>query len=380
VGEPALEKKLVIKIEMAWPEKSSTPTNDNFMDQNRNPFNRRRFIGTLAAAPLAFTAAMAAAHGLSPLHAPVKAGRFVPVMITPYHDDGSIDFDHLDRLVDFYLACGAKGLFANCLSSEMYSLKPEERLALASHVVKRVKGKVPVVACGSFGDTLEQKAEFTKKMHDQGVQAVILITGHFAEEKESDEVLVDNFRKFFKLTGKVPLGTYECPSPYKRLLTPAVIKTLIAEDRLIYHKDTSLDIELVRAKLAVTRGTKLEFFDAHAPNAMNSLRAGAAGMSAIAGNCYPDIFAWMCANATDPAKKDKVEWLQKEITRMDDVVSQHYSRSARYFLQKRGLTIRELTRTNPTPLNDAEKKVLDNAYDTYLGWCRELGITSVRGV
>ena len=350
------------------------------MDQQKPSFDRRRFIGTLAAAPLAFTAAMASAHERSLFNAPSKGGRFVPVMITPYHDDGTIDFDHLSRLVDFYLAAGAKGLFANCLSSEMYNLSSDERLSLANHVVKRVNGKVPVVACGSFGDTLEQKAEFTKKMHDQGVQAVILITGHFAAEKESDEVLVGNFRKFFNLTGKIPLGTYECPSPYKRLLTPDVMKTLMAENRLIYHKDTSLDFNLVKAKLAVTKGSKLEFFDAHAPNAMNSLRGGAAGMSAIAGNCYPDIFVWMCANATDPAKKDKVEWLQKEMTRMDDIVSQHYSRSARYFLQKRGLTIRELTRTNPTPLNDAEKKVLDNAYDTYLGWCRELGITSVRGV
>jgi len=356
------------------------PTPFSHMDQSRNPFDRRRFLGTLAAAPLAFTSAMAAVRERSTLGLPTKAGRFVPVMITPYHEDRSIDFDHLSRLVEFYLAAGAKGLFANCLSSEMYNLSPEERLALAGHVVKQVKGRVPVVACGSFGDTLEQKAEFTKKMHGQGVQAIILITGHFAAEKESDELLVENFRKFFKLTGNIPLGTYECPSPYKRLLTPAVLKSLIAENRLIYHKDTSLDFDLVKAKLAVTKGSKLEFFDAHAPNAMNSLRAGAAGMSAIAGNCYPDIFVWMCANANDPSKKDKVEWLQQEMTRMDDIVSHHYSRSARYFLQKRGLTIRELTRTDATPLSDAEKKVLDGAFDTYMGWCRELGITSVRGV
>mgnify|MGYP003347377270 FL=1 len=131
------------------------PTNMSHMDQTRNSLDRRKFLGTLAAAPLAFTTAMA--HERSG-HAPFAKGRFVPVMITPYHEDGQIDFDHLSRLTDFYLAAGAKGLFANCLSSEMYSLSPEERLALAEHVVKRVKGKVPVVACGSFGDTLEEKA------------------------------------------------------------------------------------------------------------------------------------------------------------------------------------------------------------------------------
>ena len=92
----------------------------------------------------------------------VSDKKFVPVMLTPYKQNGKIDFEGLSRLMDFYLAAGVKGFFANCLSSEMYSISEDERIELIKHVVKYVNGRVPVVATGSFGLTIVDKAEFSK--------------------------------------------------------------------------------------------------------------------------------------------------------------------------------------------------------------------------
>jgi 4-hydroxy-tetrahydrodipicolinate synthase len=52
---------------------------------------------------------------------------FIPVMLTPFKNNGAIDYDALTKLTEFYLEAGAAGLFANCLSSEMYELEPDER-------------------------------------------------------------------------------------------------------------------------------------------------------------------------------------------------------------------------------------------------------------
>jgi 4-hydroxy-tetrahydrodipicolinate synthase len=79
----------------------------------------------------------------------------------------------------------------------MYSISEDERLELTSHIVRYVNGRLPVVATGSFGLTIEDKAEFTKKIYDTGISAVILITGHFANVDDSDDVLVKNFEKCF---------------------------------------------------------------------------------------------------------------------------------------------------------------------------------------
>ena len=69
--------------------------------------------------------------------------KFVPVMITPFNLKAKVDLDAVSRLVDFYLAAGVKGLFANCLSSEMYSITEDERLELTRHIVRYVRGRVP---------------------------------------------------------------------------------------------------------------------------------------------------------------------------------------------------------------------------------------------
>jgi 4-hydroxy-tetrahydrodipicolinate synthase len=47
---------------------------------------------------------------------------FIPVMLTPFNDDLSVDYATLRKLCDYYIDNGAVGLFANCLSSEMYEL------------------------------------------------------------------------------------------------------------------------------------------------------------------------------------------------------------------------------------------------------------------
>ncbi|MCW3093762.1 MAG: dihydrodipicolinate synthetase [Ferruginibacter sp.] len=309
----------------------------------------------------------------------MSAKKFVPVMITPFNLKAKVDFDVVSKLVDFYLAAGVKGFFANCLSSEMYSITEDERLELTSHIVKYVNGRVPVVATGSFGLTIEDKAEFTKRIYDTGISAVIQITGHFANIEDSDDILLRNFEKMFKLTGSIPMGMYECPAPYKRIIGPDVFRTLLSANRLVYHKDTSIDLEKVMAKLGILSETKssLEFYDAHSPNAMYSLQMGAKGMSSISGNFYPELLVWMVNNASDPDKLEEVKWLQSEISRVDPLIHVAYPMSAKYFLQKRGLPVRTISRATALELTPEQKKTLNEIHESFLQWCDRLEIKPV---
>ncbi|GAB3221365.1 dihydrodipicolinate synthase family protein [Algoriphagus aestuariicola] len=347
---------------------------------------RRKFLQKISLGTLSLTALMGHNQNLfasdladtesMPISGKLEsdAKKFVPVMLTPFDSNLNIDFGTLTKLTDFYIACGAKGFFANCLSSEMYHLDNDERLALARHVVKQVNGKMQVVATGSFGETIEEKAEFTKKMYDTGVDAVILISSHFATKDEDDAVLISNLEKFLSLTGDIPLGTYECPSPYKRIISPEVMRFMVSSRRFTYHKDTSLDLDKIKAKLEIAKGSPMEFYDAHTPNTMYSLEMGAKGMSCIAGNLYPELFSWMCANATDPSKQADVKWLQSELTQADSIISQGYPISAKYFLQKRGVPIQPLSRSKNTPLTEEQKQALDQILGKLPLWNERLGI------
>ncbi len=309
----------------------------------------------------------------------MNTNKFVPVMITPFNLKAKVDLDVVSNLIDFYLAAGVKGFFANCLSSEMYSITEDERLELTQHIVRYVNGRVPVVATGSFGLTVSDKAAFTKKIYDTGINAVILITGHYANVEDSDDVLLKNFETMFKLTGNIPLGMYECPAPYKRIIGPDVFKTLLSANRLVYHKDTSIDLEKVKTKIDIVKETKsnLEFFDAHSPNAMYSLQMGAKGMSSISGNFYPEILVWMVNNANDPAMQEEVKWLQAEISRVDPLIHIAYPMSAKYFLRKRGLPVRTISRATALELTPEQKKTLDDIHESFKTWCDKLKIKPV---
>lgn len=300
--------------------------------------------------------------------------KFVPVMITPYLQNGKIDYDGLSRLIDFYIAAGVKGFFANCLSSEMYHLDEEERLALTSHVVKRVEGAFPVVATGSFGNTLDEQVTFAKKIYDTGINAVILISSHFAKKEDTDDVLLENLNKMLTRTPGVPMGLYECPSPYKRILTPKVFGALLETKRMVYHKDTSIDQAKVAEKLAMIENNPLEFYDAHTANTVFSLKRGAKGMSAISGNFYPEILVWMCNHINDPSRQQDVQWLQEELIRTEDLISKSYPISSKYFLKKRGIDIQPVCRSSKEVLTTQQKETLDGVYKTFLGWCERLGI------
>lgn len=300
-------------------------------------------------------------------------------MITPFNLKAKVDLDAVSTLIDFYLAAGVKGFFANCLSSEMYSITEDERLELTQHVVKYVNGRVPVVATSSFGLTIDDKAEFTKKIYDTGIDAAILITGHYANIEDSDDILLRNFDRMFKLTGNIPLGMYECPAPYKRILGTEVFKTLLASNRFVYHKDTSISLESVKAKLDVVKNanSNFEFYDAHSPNAMYSLQMGAKGMSSISGNFYPEILVWMVNNANKPDKQEDVKWLQGEISRVDPLIHIAYPMSAKYFLRKRGLPVRTISRATALELTPEQKKTLDEIHDSFKTWCERLQIKPV---
>ncbi|MCJ8210022.1 dihydrodipicolinate synthase family protein [Mucilaginibacter sp. RS28] len=290
---------------------------------------------------------------------------FIPVMLTPFKEDGQVDYMGLTRLTETYIEAGASGLFANCLSSEMFELSPSERIAVVAHVLKVTNNRVPVVATGTFGGPIAAQAEFVKEMYATGVQAVILITGLLAQEHEADQVFEDNVMQLLSLTGDVPVGFYECPVPYKRLITPAQLGKFARTGRVIYHKDTCLDIELIREKLAAIEGTKCKLYDAYMVHAVESLKAGSAGLSCIQGNYFPELIVWLCNHYDNIEYKEQVNAVQQFLIDNMDLMHHVYPVTAKYCLQKRGVDISIFTRRDVgsfTSLVQHDIDVLMNQY------------------
>ncbi|MCX6218808.1 dihydrodipicolinate synthase family protein [Spirosoma sp.] len=269
---------------------------------------------------------------------------FIPVMLTPFTDSGAIDFDALTRLTEFYLEAGAAGMFANCLSSEMFELSESERLQLIRHVIKVVNGAVPVVATGTFGGPIEQQADFVKQVHDTGTEAVILITGLLADEADSEAVFNEHVFQLLDHTETIPVGFYECPVPYKRLISPENLKLFVDTGRVIYHKDTCLDIHQIEEKLRLASRPGFGLYDAYMAHAVASLKAGSAGLSCIQGNYFPELIVWLCQHYDNADQQEKVARVQQFLIDKMDVMHHVYPITSKYFLQQRGLDLSTFTR------------------------------------
>lgn len=300
--------------------------------------------------------------------------KYVPVMLMPFQEDKTIDYKSLDELVDLYLDAGAGGLFANCLSSEMFDLSKEEMLRSVAFIVEKVNGRVPVVATGTFDEPVEDQARFVKEMYATGVESVIVITGLLAAETDDEATFRANVGKLLALTDNVPLGFYECPVPYKRLIQADFLGELVASGRVNYHKDTCLDIDSVRQKLAATRDyPRFGLYDAYMVHAVDSLRAGSAGLSCIQGNYFPELVVWLCDHSDE--ESPEVAEVQDFFARNMAVMHDTYPASAKYVLQKRGVDIRMTCRNGS--VTDRQEE-LDRLLEEFDALSERIGLVSVK--
>lgn len=269
-----------------------------------------------------------------------------PVMLTPFLDNNEIDEKGLHILTRFYIQAGANGLFANCLSGEMFQLTNEERLQVVKTVIAAAGSKIPVVASGTFGKNLQHSSEFIKRLYDTGVAAVVIITNQLVEPEEHDDILKKNIETLLLLTDNIPLGIYECPVPYKRLLSPEMMKWLGDTGRFLYHKDTSCDPLSIKTKFRAIKNNLFSFFNADTSTALGSLQEGVAGLSPIGANLYPELYSSLIYQFNKKKNMKDIDWLSSRLTVMDTVVDLSYPFSAKYFLRQRGLPITNICRIN----------------------------------
>ncbi|MGE4490688.1 MAG: dihydrodipicolinate synthase family protein [Kiritimatiellales bacterium] len=270
-----------------------------------------------------------------------------PVMLTPFSSNGEIDLSGLESLVDFYIRHNASGLFANCLSSEFFHLSPEDMLLLCKKTVEFAAGRVPVATGLPQHGTREELVSYIKKFADAGAVGTVISTCQIVAEHDSDDLFKTNLEFIMQQTGDVPLGTYECPIPYKRLISKDLFSWLAQTGRFYFHKDTSCNIKQIQEKLSVCKETQLQFFNANLETLVESLRAGGHGYSGVDVNFFPELCVWLCRNyASAPAPK--IQEVEMFLGHALDVYNKLYPRSAKLFLNLRGVSISPYCR-RPVP-------------------------------
>lgn len=221
-------------------------------------------------------------------------------MITPYGADGGIDIPTAERYVQWYHENGLDGIFAVCQSSEIFYLSLEERVRLNGAVYKKAKALDPnliVVSSGHVSDSPEQQAEELNAIYGSGTDALIFITNRLDINNEGDDVFIRNAEKLMSaLPDDAPLGLYECPYPYKRLVTPKILDWCVSTGRFRYMKDTCCDAAVIAERCRLLHGSGFRLLNANCQTLLESMRSGADGYCGIMCNFHPRLYAWLGKN------------------------------------------------------------------------------------
>ena len=265
-----------------------------------------------------------------------------PTMITPYTADNKIDYSAVEKMIEWYDKKGVAGIFAICQSSEIFFLSLEERLELLKFIVKNAPSHMKIVASGHTADDLETQIVEANKFIDVGIDGYVFISNRFANADEDDSVFMKNIEYAMNNIPEIGLGIYECPHPYKRLMTPEVLKALGETGKFKFLKDTCSNLDQIKAKLDAVKGTGLKIYNANAATFLESMKMGCAGYSGVMANFHPEFYVWLCENFDkDPEKAKKIQ----DIVGFYSVAEcQQYPVNAKYYLSLDGIPMEYISR------------------------------------
>lgn len=239
----------------------------------------------------------------------------IVALVTPMTADRAVDYAAWERLLDWHLQEGTRGLVVAGTTGESPVLAGEEFEQLLASAVERIGGRIPVLA-GTGTAATDKTVALTRRAADLGADAALVVTPYY--NRPPQRGLEAHFRAVADAS-EIPVVLYNVPSRTAVDLEPDTTLSLAAHENIIAIKEAVSDpgriSALVRGGITVLSGD-----DA---SACRSMLAGARGVISVAANIVPGIFARLCesalnghagqASAEDERLRELYEFLGTEV-------------------------------------------------------------------
>ncbi|MDF1487820.1 dihydrodipicolinate synthase family protein [Tessaracoccus caeni] len=223
----------------------------------------------------------------------------VPPVVTPFHPDGSLDLESLDRVVEHLIAGGVHGLFILGSSGQVAYLTDAERDAVVRRVVELVAGRVPVQV-GTPDFTARRMAEHARRAQEMGADAVVVTAPLYAL---NDQAEIARHLRMVASAVDVPVYAYDVPVRVHAKLGLDLLITLGRYGVIAGVKDSSGDDVAFRRLVMANAeaGHPLELLTGHEVMVDGMLLLGADGAVPGLANVDPAGYRrlWDAAQAGD---------------------------------------------------------------------------------
>lgn len=203
-------------------------------------------------------------------------------IVTPMNPDESINFDRLGQIIDNQIENGTDAIVICGTTGESATMTDQEHVDCIEYAVKRVNGRVPVIA-GAGSNHTSYAVWMSKEAKRVGADALLHVTPYY--NKTSQTGLIRHFNAVADATD-LPIILYNVPSRTGVNITPATYRELAKHPNIVAAKEASGNISQI-AQIAQACGDELDLYSGNDDQIVPLLSLGAKGVISVLSNIMP---------------------------------------------------------------------------------------------
>ena len=212
-------------------------------------------------------------------------------LVTPFHEDGSVNFDKLDELIDYHCENGTDSLIICGTTGESSTLSEEEHMECIKFAVERAKHRLPVIA-GTGSNATYTTIDMSKEAVEDGVDGLLIVTPYYNKATQSG--LTAHY-KAVAAEAKAPIIMYSVASRTGLNIAPETVATLVKEvPNIVGVKEASGNISQVARIMSLTDGN-IDLYSGNDDQIVPLLSLGGKGVISVLSNVAPKETHDICA-------------------------------------------------------------------------------------
>ena len=203
-------------------------------------------------------------------------------LITPMREDGSVNYETLEKLIKFQIENGTDAIISCGTTGESATLSPEERRAIIKFTIKQVNGRIPVIV-GSGNNNTETALKYSLEAENLGADGLLIVTPYY--NKTSQNGLIKHYT-YLADKLKTPIILYNVASRTGVNILPETYLELSKHPNICATKEANGDISSV-AKTISLCGENLQVYSGNDDQIVPMLSLGAIGVISVFSNICP---------------------------------------------------------------------------------------------
>ena len=212
-------------------------------------------------------------------------------LVTPFKEDLSVDYDQLEKFIDFQIDNGTDSIVICGTSGEASTMSHDEQIEVVSACVSHVNGRVPVIA-GAGANCTDEALNLAKRSEKAGADGLLVVTPYYNKATQK------GLEEYYTTVGNsvdIPIIMYNVPGRTGTNIQPATaVKIAKSVDNIVAIKEASGDIGQVATLAALADGC-LDIYSGNDDQVVPLLALGGKGVISVLSNVAPEDTHNICA-------------------------------------------------------------------------------------